>query len=80
MKNDILLHKQILEFPKINMNINAQKVFYCVLQKKIRDFFDSDNAYEYDQFCWETIDDITLEEIIEDEVILDITFLKRIFP
>lgn len=80
MKNDILLHKQILEMPKLKMNINAQKIFYCVLQKKIREFFSIETAYEYENFNWEDIDECRLQEVIEEEVIIDILLLKKIFP
>jgi hypothetical protein len=79
MKNDILINKQITEMPKLDFNINELKIFYCVLQKKIREFFDIETAYEYESFDWDNIDEYRLEEIIEEEVIVNMQLLKRIF-
>ena len=78
MKNDILVHKRITNMDKATFNINTLKVFYCVVQKKIREFFNDENGFTYEDnsFDWDEVD---LDYIIKKEIRLHISQLKKIY-
>lgn len=75
-KNELLVSKTIVALPKLDIHINAKKIFYIVLKEKIKQFF---NECEYDSswtFDWNNVD---IDTVINEPIILRHKRLREIF-